>query len=94
MNAPTRLGSAQGFVASTAKPFANTVADILANKIFNPLRIDENGADVTAAAISDRPSSLTVLTGTAQATDGRSGLHRAAIGHADLRHPRARRGRG
>jgi hypothetical protein len=61
--AQTRLGAAQGFVRVDGQPFANTVADILANKIFNPLRINESGADVTNN-ISPSSSTLTVWTGT------------------------------
>ncbi len=45
-DAKTRLGTAQGFVRLDGRPFANAVADIIANKIFTPLRIDEHGADV------------------------------------------------
>ncbi|MEB2284493.1 MAG: hypothetical protein OZ922_07440 [Myxococcales bacterium] len=63
--APDRLGSAQGFVRVDGKPFANSVADILANEIFAPLRIDENGVDVS---VGEPPtaSPLTVWTGTAK----------------------------
>ena len=63
VNAASRLGSAQGFVRIDGKPFANTIADITSNKIFNPLRLDESGGDITTI---DVPSSspLTVWTGT------------------------------
>ncbi|MEO6028799.1 MAG: hypothetical protein ABIR79_18190 [Candidatus Binatia bacterium] len=70
VNASTRLGSARGFIRPDGKPFANSVADILANKIFNPLRISELGADVTSN-ISPSASTLTVWTGTTK--DGLSG---------------------
>ncbi len=63
VNASSRLGSAQGFVRIDGQPFANTVADILANRIFNPLRIDETGADVSTGITLDTPE-LQVLTGT------------------------------
>jgi cell division septation protein DedD len=68
VSAPTRLGSARGFIRTDGKPFANTVADILANKILNPLRINESGGDVTAIG-NPAPSSsaLTVWTGTTSA---------------------------
>jgi hypothetical protein len=63
VNAATRLGTAQGFVRVDGKPFANTVADILTNKIFNPLRINESGVDVSINQ-SPTSSALTVWTGT------------------------------
>jgi hypothetical protein len=63
VNGSSRLGSAQGFVRIDGKPFANTVADITSNKIFNPLRLDESGADITAIALPSA-SPLTVWTGT------------------------------
>jgi hypothetical protein len=65
--AATRLGSARGFVRPDGKPFANTVTDILANKIFYPLRIDENGVDVTSNA---QPSANTVTVWTGTTKDG------------------------
>jgi hypothetical protein len=63
VNAASRLGSAQGFVRVDGKPFANAVADIVANEIFNPLRIAENGVDVSAGVLPGA-SNLTVYTGT------------------------------
>jgi hypothetical protein len=63
VNASTRLGTAQGFVRTDGKPFANSVADIVANNIFNPIRIDETGADVSVGVLLDTPG-LQVLTGT------------------------------
>jgi len=38
-----RLGAARGWVRVDGKPFADTKADIVAGKIFHPLRVDENG---------------------------------------------------
>lgn len=61
VNASSRLGTARGFVRVDGKPFANSVADILANRIFNPLRIAENGADVSFGQF---PLAVTVYTGT------------------------------
>jgi hypothetical protein len=61
--AASRLGSAKGFVRPDGKPFANTVADILANKLFYPLRIDEAGVDVTNGPLPSA-STVTVWTGT------------------------------
>jgi len=63
VNATTRLGSARGFVRVDGKPFANTVADIVANKIWNPIRLTESGVDV-AAGVLPGTSTLTVFTGT------------------------------
>lgn len=63
VNAISRLGTARGFVRIDGKPFANTAADILANRIFHPLRIDESGVDVSSG-ISPGASTLTVFTGT------------------------------
>ena len=42
-NAVTRLGSARGFVRVDGEPFADTVADLTAGKLFHPLSVDENG---------------------------------------------------
>ncbi len=42
-NAVTRLGSARGFVRVDGEPFADTVADLTAGKLFHSLHIDENG---------------------------------------------------
>jgi hypothetical protein len=66
-NAATRLGSAQGFVRVDGKPFANTMTDITTNKIFNPLRLDESGVDVT---INQSPSASTVTVWTGTSKDG------------------------
>ncbi|MCC6847898.1 MAG: hypothetical protein IT294_05305 [Deltaproteobacteria bacterium] len=63
VNAMTRLGAAQGFVRVDGKPFANAVSDILANEIYSPLRLDENGVDVSINA-APTSSALTVWTGT------------------------------
>jgi hypothetical protein len=62
-NAVARLGSARGFVRIDGQPFANSVSDLLANRIFNPLRIAETGADVSAGELPDTPA-VTVFTGT------------------------------
>lgn len=43
VNAIDRLGTARGWVRVDGKPFADTKADIVAGKIFHPLRVDENG---------------------------------------------------
>ena len=63
VNAASRLGTAQGFVRVDGTPFANTVADIVANKIFNPIRLSESGVDVSAG-VAPGASTLTVFTGT------------------------------
>ncbi len=63
VNALDRLGSAKGFVRVDGKPFANAPADIVANKIFNPLRIAEDGSDVSSSVVPGS-STLTVYTGT------------------------------
>ncbi len=65
VSAPSRLGSARGFVRIDGKPFADTVADLLANEVLNPLRISETGADVSAG-VATTSSMLTVWTGTAK----------------------------
>ena len=70
VTAASRLGSAQGFVRIDGKPFANTVSDIVANRIFNPLRISETNADVSSGVVASS-SALTVWTGTNK--DGTSG---------------------
>jgi cell division septation protein DedD len=63
VNAISRLGTARGFVRIDGKPFANSGADIVANRIFHPLRINESGIDVSSG-ISPGASTLTVFTGT------------------------------
>jgi hypothetical protein len=50
MDAVTRLGSARGWVGTDGLPFVDTVPDLLAGKIFYPLRHDESGNDVGPAA--------------------------------------------
>lgn len=62
-SAASRLAAAQGFVRTDGKPFANTVADIINNKIFNPLRFDESGVDLSAG-VPTNSGDLTVWTGT------------------------------
>ena len=42
-NAVTRLGSARGFVTTEGRPFVDTVADLTAGKILNPIRADQSG---------------------------------------------------
>jgi hypothetical protein len=65
VDAMTRLGSAKGFVRVDGKPFANSVADILANRIWHPIRLTEAGIDLSTTALAGA-SSLTVFTGTLQ----------------------------
>jgi len=48
VNAPSRLGSASGWVRPDKKPVVNTVADILNSKFFYPPRLDESGNDLGA----------------------------------------------
>jgi len=43
VNAIDRLGSARGWLRVDGKPFADTKADIVAGKIFHPIRVDELG---------------------------------------------------
>ncbi len=47
--APSRLGAARGFVRPDGQPFADAITDIEAGKIFNPLRLDENGNSTTGS---------------------------------------------
>jgi len=42
-NAIERLGTARGWVRVDGKPFADTIKDIVAGKIFHPLMVDEKG---------------------------------------------------
>jgi hypothetical protein len=44
-NAVTRLGAARGFVRMDGRPTADTVADLVADAILSPIRIDETGRD-------------------------------------------------
>ncbi len=50
MDAVARLGSARGWVGTDGLPFVDKVSDLLAGKIFYPLRHDELGNDVGPAA--------------------------------------------
>ena len=43
INAVDRLGKARGWVRVDGKPFADTLADISAGRMFYPLRVDEYG---------------------------------------------------
>lgn len=43
-----RLGNAQGWVRPDGQPFANTVDEMLAGKIFYPVMLDEHGQPVAA----------------------------------------------
>ena len=43
INAIDRLGDARGWVRVDGKPFADTLADISAGRMFHPLRVDEFG---------------------------------------------------
>ena len=56
INAASRFGTSRGWVRLDGKPFADTVADLTAGKIFYPLRLNESGVDVMGDA--------TVFTGT------------------------------
>ncbi len=46
VNASDRLGSARGFVRPDGQPFADTVSNITAGRILNPLSLDETGSDI------------------------------------------------
>lgn len=59
VDAKDRLGNARGWVRPDGLPFADTQADIVAGKIFYPLRIDELGHETPA-----RPDEDEVFTGT------------------------------
>jgi hypothetical protein len=58
VNAIARLGAARGWVRVDGKPFADTKADILAGRLFHPIRVDESGND------DNTPSGSGVWTGT------------------------------
>jgi hypothetical protein len=58
VNAIARLGAARGWVRVDGKPFADTKADILAGRLFHPIRVDESGND------DNTPSGSSVWTGT------------------------------
>lgn len=58
-NAVGRLGAARGFVRVDGVPVADTVADLIAGKLFHPILIDENGdtpSTVPAAMTGTFPS--------------------------------------
>ncbi len=59
VEAKARLGSARGWVRPDGKPFADTVSDIVAGKIFYPATFDESGATV--------PLDTAIATGTSAA---------------------------
>lgn len=49
-NAIDRLAPASGWIRPDGRPLANTRADIAAEKLFHPMRIDELGSDVGASS--------------------------------------------
>jgi len=61
-NAVGRLGTARGFVRVDGVPVADTVADLVAGKLFHPILIDENGDQLFTAT---GPMTGTVPNGTA-----------------------------
>ena len=62
VDAKDRLGTARGWVRPDGLPFADTVADITAGKIFYPPRLDEFGTDVSVLGFL-----VTAYTGTLSA---------------------------
>lgn len=65
-NAVGRLGAARGFVRVDGAPVADTVADLVAGKLFHPILLDENG-DTLFTAIA--PMTGTAPNGTASGTN-------------------------
>ena len=45
-----RMGSARGWVRPDGKPVADTISDLVAGKMFYPIRLDETGSDTGFAA--------------------------------------------
>jgi hypothetical protein len=50
--AAARLGDHHGWMRSDGKPFANTITELLAGKIYYPLRVDKTGAEVPVASMA------------------------------------------
>ncbi len=59
--APSRLGTASGWVRPDGNVFARSAMDIVTGRIIHPLNLDENGADVRGATGSS--AALQVWTG-------------------------------
>lgn len=61
-SATERIGaSARGWVRADGRPFADTLVDVALGRVWYPLRLTENGDDLTA---SGNNSDLVVVTGT------------------------------
>jgi hypothetical protein len=58
-NAKDRLGSARGWLRTDGQPFVDTVADLVAGKIFYAPRIDEHGHDYTTTSSDGRAMTAT-----------------------------------
>lgn len=64
VNAKDRLGTASGWVRTDGKPLVDTVDNLLAGKIYYPLRLDEFGADVgNAQVMTGTANNGTVISG-------------------------------
>lgn len=79
--APSRLGSARGWIRTDGQPVVDSVEDLRQNQFFYPIRLDERGRDVAAgtpfgfmpvwAGVSsdyDQPSAVTCNDWTSEAT--------------------------
>jgi len=52
VDARDRLQGARGWIRRDGVPFADTVADVVAGRIFNPVVLDENGTPTSSAVIT------------------------------------------
>jgi hypothetical protein len=58
VSASARLGTKHGWVRPDGKPFANTLGELLAGKIYYPLRLDRMGNDVAGTNVTVATATL------------------------------------
>jgi hypothetical protein len=68
INARQRLGTARGWIRPDGAPFADTIADIISNRIFYPPVIDENGRELRGSYKKEPVVTGTLANGTVGGT--------------------------
>jgi len=69
IDARDRLGGARGWVRPDGKPFADTVGDLVAGRIFYPAALDQNGDDQSGGPVGALVATGTAADGTATGED-------------------------
>lgn len=65
INAPARFAGASGWVRVDGKPFTNTIAQLVAGRVYYPLALNERGGSELGESVWTGTSSSGVLSGTA-----------------------------